>query len=72
MRDFVRNHPAYKFDSVVSAEINYDLVHAIDEIERGVRRQDTLLPSDYAGSDSVNVDINASGTVNVDDKSSSG
>jgi hypothetical protein len=25
IRNFVRSHPAYKFDSVVSAEINYDV-----------------------------------------------
>ncbi|KZP05501.1 glutamate-cysteine ligase catalytic subunit [Athelia psychrophila] len=47
MRDFVRSHPAYKFDSVVSQEINYDLMVAVDEIERGVRREPTLLPEDY-------------------------
>jgi len=43
MREFVHNHPAYKQDSVVSQEINYDLVHAIDEIERGVRKEEGLL-----------------------------
>jgi glutamate--cysteine ligase catalytic subunit len=32
IRNFVRSHPAYKFDSVVSQEINYDLVVAIDEM----------------------------------------
>jgi len=50
MRDFVRSHPSYKLDSVVSKEINYDLVVAVDEIERGVRRAPDLLPEDYAGS----------------------
>ncbi|KAJ7647373.1 glutamate-cysteine ligase catalytic subunit [Roridomyces roridus] len=50
MRNFVRSHPAYKHDSVVSAEINYDLIRAIDEIERGVRKADDLLPTDYTGS----------------------
>ena len=30
MRDFVRSHPSYKFDSVVSQEINYDLLKAVD------------------------------------------
>ena len=43
MREFVRAHPAYKQDSVVSQEINFDLIHAIDEIERGVRPQEDLL-----------------------------
>ncbi|KAJ7188317.1 glutamate-cysteine ligase catalytic subunit [Mycena filopes] len=50
MRNFVRSHPAYKHDSVVSAEINYDLIVAVDEIERGVRKADDLLPADYTGS----------------------
>ncbi|THH19838.1 hypothetical protein EW146_g1373 [Bondarzewia mesenterica] len=49
MREFVRSHPAYKFDSVVSQEINYDLMVAVDEIERGVRRVPDLLPEDYTG-----------------------
>ncbi|KAG8996383.1 hypothetical protein FRB90_012754 [Tulasnella sp. 427] len=49
MREFIRSHPTYKFDSVVSQEINYDLMKAIDEIERGVRRADDLLPKDYQG-----------------------
>ena len=32
MRQFVRSHPSYKFDSVVSQEINYDLMIAVDEM----------------------------------------
>ncbi|KAI0075747.1 glutamate-cysteine ligase catalytic subunit [Panus rudis PR-1116 ss-1] len=44
IRNFVRSHPAYKFDSVVSEEINYDLMVAIDEIERGLREVPELLP----------------------------
>ncbi|KAI6121726.1 glutamate-cysteine ligase-domain-containing protein [Pisolithus sp. B1] len=47
MRNFVRSHPAYKFDSVVSQEINYDLLTAIDQIERGTLRVPELLPEDY-------------------------
>ncbi|KAF7315399.1 Glutamate-cysteine ligase catalytic subunit [Mycena indigotica] len=50
IRNFVRAHPAYKQDSVVNAEINYDLIVAIDEIERGVRKAEDLLPADYTGS----------------------
>ncbi|KAJ7287577.1 glutamate-cysteine ligase catalytic subunit [Mycena rebaudengoi] len=50
MRNFVRSHPAYKHDSVVSAEINYDLLVAVDEIEKGVRKAEDLLPADYTGS----------------------
>ena len=45
----MRSHPAYKKDSVVSQEINYDLMVAVDEIERGVRREERLLPGDYTG-----------------------
>ncbi|KAF8070687.1 glutamate-cysteine ligase catalytic subunit [Lyophyllum atratum] len=51
IRNFVRSHPAYKHDSVVSQEINYDLMVAVDEIERGVRREPDLLPKDYTGGD---------------------
>ena len=29
---FVRSHPSYKFDSVVSQEINYDLLAAVDQM----------------------------------------
>ncbi|KAJ8595689.1 GCS-domain-containing protein [Rhizopogon salebrosus TDB-379] len=47
MRDFVRSHPSYKFDSAVNQEINYDLLVAVDEIERGVRSAPELLPEDY-------------------------
>jgi len=32
IRNFVRSHPAYKFDSVVSEEINYDLLKEVDEM----------------------------------------
>ena len=28
----MRSHPSYKFDSVVSQEINYDLLKAVDEM----------------------------------------
>ncbi|TDL25969.1 glutamate-cysteine ligase catalytic subunit [Rickenella mellea] len=49
MRNFVRSHPAYKFDSVVSQEINYDLLVAVDNIERGVRKEPDLLPDTYCG-----------------------
>ncbi|KAH8107999.1 glutamate-cysteine ligase catalytic subunit [Cristinia sonorae] len=46
-RNFVRSHPAYKFDSVISQEINYDLMVAVDEIERGVRPPPEFLPESY-------------------------
>lgn len=32
IRDFITSHPAYKKDSVVSDEINYDLAKAVDEM----------------------------------------
>ena len=32
IRNFVRSHPAYKFDSVVSEEINYSLLKEVDEM----------------------------------------
>ncbi|KAI6040303.1 glutamate-cysteine ligase-domain-containing protein [Pisolithus marmoratus] len=47
MRNFVRSHPAYKFDSAVSQEINYDLLTAVDQIERGTLRVPELLLEDY-------------------------
>merc|ERR1712232_708722 len=37
MRHFVRSHPDYKQDSVVTDSITYDLMQACDEIGRGVR-----------------------------------
>ncbi|KAF8222928.1 glutamate-cysteine ligase catalytic subunit [Tricholoma matsutake] len=49
IRNFVRSHPDYKYDSVVSQETNYDLLVAIDEIERGVRCAPDLLPNNYTG-----------------------
>lgn len=50
IRQFITTHPAYKGDSVVSEEINYDLVKAIDEIERGVRPCPEVLGRNYVGS----------------------
>ena len=32
IRKFVRSHPSYKFDSVVSQEINYDLLAAVEQM----------------------------------------
>ncbi|RXW21302.1 hypothetical protein EST38_g4569 [Candolleomyces aberdarensis] len=49
IRNFVQSHPDYKQDSVVSKEINFDLLVAIDEIERGVRKAPDLLPEYYTG-----------------------
>ncbi|KAJ4468122.1 glutamate-cysteine ligase catalytic subunit [Lentinula aciculospora] len=49
VRNFVRAHPAYAHDSVITQEMNYDLIVAVDEIERGVRNVPDLLPEDYTG-----------------------
>ena len=35
MREFVTSHPAYKQDSVVNDEIQYDLLKRCQEITRG-------------------------------------
>lgn len=43
MRNFVRGHPSYKGDSVVSEEIAYDLMVACKEIGEGKRHEPTLL-----------------------------
>lgn len=51
MRRYVRSHPSYKFDSVISQEINYDLMKAVDAIERGDRKEHDLLPVNYEGSE---------------------
>mmetsp|Transcript_7533 Transcript_7533/g.16323 ORF Transcript_7533/g.16323 Transcript_7533/m.16323 type:complete len:99 (-) Transcript_7533:75-371(-) len=42
MRRFVRAHPAYKFDSVVSDEIAHDLMVACQEIGEGKRHEPDL------------------------------
>jgi len=42
MRNFVRDHPSYKHDSRVPEEANYDLMVAIDQIQRGVRKEPSL------------------------------
>ncbi|GAA5914184.1 glutamate--cysteine ligase [Sporobolomyces salmoneus] len=47
MRNFVKSHPAYKHDSVVSKEINYDLVRAVDRIEKGQLEVPELLPQGW-------------------------
>ena len=48
IRQYVRSHPEYKFDSVVSAKINYDMIKKLDEIERGVVDAPGFLPAHYA------------------------
>ncbi|XP_030747860.1 glutamate--cysteine ligase catalytic subunit [Sitophilus oryzae] len=43
IRDFVTNHPNYKQDSVVSDEINYDLLTTLKDIEHGEKSCPELL-----------------------------
>ncbi|PIA19231.1 GCS-domain-containing protein [Coemansia reversa NRRL 1564] len=43
IRDFVRSHPEYQFDSIVSSAINYDLVVALDDIANRRRPAPELL-----------------------------
>jgi glutamate--cysteine ligase catalytic subunit len=43
MRNFVRSHPSYKNDSVVSDDIAYDLMVACKDIGEGTRLEPTLL-----------------------------
>ena len=42
MRDFLTSHKSYKQDSLVSEEAVYDLMVAIDQIQKGVRKEPTL------------------------------
>lgn len=48
IRKYVRSHPDYKKDSVVSAKINYDMIKTLDKIERGVEKAPGFLPDYYA------------------------
>lgn len=43
MRNFVRDHPAYKRDSVINQEIAFDLMTACKEIGEGARHEEDLL-----------------------------
>ncbi|KAG8719530.1 hypothetical protein FRC08_002599 [Ceratobasidium sp. 394] len=42
IRNFVRTHPAYQFDSVLSQEINYDLIKALEQVAYGKRYAEFL------------------------------
>ncbi|WFD30830.1 glutamate--cysteine ligase [Malassezia sp. CBS 17886] len=48
MRHFIRTHPAYKHDSVVSEEITYDMLCRMDKIEQGIVEAPGFLPPWYA------------------------
>ena len=42
MRDFLTGHPSYNQDSQVSEAAVYDLMVAIDQIQKGIRKEPTL------------------------------
>ncbi|KAF8639152.1 hypothetical protein AX17_001641 [Amanita inopinata Kibby_2008] len=44
IRNFVRSHPKYLSDSIISEEVGFDLMVAVDKISRGELRALTLLP----------------------------
>ena len=48
IRQFVQQHPAYRHDSVVSDEINYDLLCTLDRIERGEYEVPDFMPAWFA------------------------
>ncbi|PWN53196.1 GCS-domain-containing protein [Violaceomyces palustris] len=48
IRNYVRSHPEYNFDSVISQGINYDMIKKLDLIERGLEEAPGFLPSIYA------------------------
>lgn len=43
MRDFIRSHPDYRWDSVVSEPINHDLIVFLDRVSKGEIRCPELL-----------------------------
>ncbi|CAJ0909434.1 15374_t:CDS:2 [Entrophospora sp. SA101] len=43
MRNFVQNHPKYNQDSVVTQEINYDLIRMIEKIQNGQVKVEELM-----------------------------
>ena len=45
MRDFVHNHPAYKHDSVVNEEVNFDLIDTCVKVTQGTIEVPDLLPA---------------------------
>ncbi|CAO1636736.1 unnamed protein product [Parajaminaea phylloscopi] len=48
IRNFVRSHSSYSFDSRVTQEINFDMIKALDRIERGEEEAPGFLPAGYA------------------------
>jgi len=56
-RNFITNHQSYKQNSVVPEEAVYDLMVAIDEIQRGVRRDPSLFVKAEKKSKSAEVTV---------------
>lgn len=48
IRKYVSEHPAYKHDSVVSQEINFDLLKTLEKIQEGKIKAPELL-GDFFG-----------------------
>lgn len=44
IRHFVRSHPDYKFDSVVTQSITYDLIKRVAQFEAGEVKVPIFLP----------------------------
>ena len=55
MRKFIRGHPSYKKDSKVTEEAVYDLMVAIDQIQRGERKDPSLFVKTEKKSKSAHV-----------------
>jgi len=47
IRDFVLKHPAYRQDSIVTHEINYDLIQTLDKIAHNTLIVPNLVPAEY-------------------------
>ncbi|KZO95665.1 glutamate-cysteine ligase catalytic subunit [Calocera viscosa TUFC12733] len=44
IREFITGHPKYERDSRVGEEVCYDLMKAVDELERGAREEEGMIP----------------------------
>ncbi|GAA5976095.1 hypothetical protein JCM11641_003280 [Rhodosporidiobolus odoratus] len=47
IRQYISRHPLYKHDSLVSTELNYELIQHLDQIERGEVEAPELLPKGW-------------------------
>lgn len=54
IRRFIHDHPAYQHDSLISSELNYDLVCRVREIEMGKYKAEELLGPGYYSAPSDN------------------